>query len=212
MMPSNAAIARPDRSCRRSLASHEVTPTVRHRIREYMSGNLCRCAAYPNIVAAIVDIQAARTRELNHEALHLSARYDGAVEAGDCMRRRREQQFLAGGTTLIDLMKLDVEAPAEVVDLNRAATAGLQRDRSEADDGFRLGALVAHGRGGGASRTSAQNYPVVAQSLKLAASQQIRNMATLGGNVLQRTRCTYFRDVSYASCNKRNPGFRLRGA
>ena len=49
-------------------------------------------------------------------------------------------------------------------------------------------------------------YPVIAQALQLAASQQIRNMASLGGNVLQRTRCTYFRDVSYAACNKRNPG------
>ena len=57
-----------------------------------------------------------------------------------------------------------------------------------------------------------EQYPVIAQSLKLAASQQIRNMASLGGNVLQRTRCTYFRDVSYAACNKRNPGLRLRGA
>ena len=51
-----------------------------------------------------------------------------------------------------------------------------------------------------------QQYPVVAQSLKLAASQQLRNMASLGGNVLQRTRCTYFRDISYAECNKRSPG------
>src|ERR1700751_2274613 len=51
-----------------------------------------------------------------------------------------------------------------------------------------------------------RHYPVVADSLKLAASPQLRNMATLGGNVLQRTRCTYFRDVSYAECNKRNPG------
>ncbi len=51
-----------------------------------------------------------------------------------------------------------------------------------------------------------RDCPVIAQSLKLAASQQIRNMASLGGNVLQRTRCTYFRDVSYADCNKRNPG------
>src|SRR5207237_1762296 len=51
-----------------------------------------------------------------------------------------------------------------------------------------------------------RDYPVIAQSLKLAASQQVRNMASLGGNVLQKTRCTYFRDVSYANCNKRHPG------
>jgi xanthine dehydrogenase YagS FAD-binding subunit len=112
-------------------------------------------------------------------------------------------QYLAGGTTLIDLMKLDVMRPAIVTDIN-----ALERSPSGqidmSDGGLRLGALV---------RMSAaadhdgirKNYPVIAQALQLAASAQIRNMASLGGNVLQRTRCTYFRDTSYANCNKRNP-------
>ncbi len=113
-------------------------------------------------------------------------------------------QYLAGGTTLIDLMKLDVMRPEVVTDINAVARTPSGR----IDDGKRglwLGALV---RMAAASEHPAvrKNYPVIAQSLALAASPQIRNMASLGGNVLQRTRCTYFRDTSYEACNKRNPG------
>ncbi len=112
-------------------------------------------------------------------------------------------QFLAGGTTLIDLMKLDVMRPEQVVDIN-----GLRGDFGsiEADaDGLHLGALV---RMAEAAEHPAirKTYPVIAQSLQLAASAQLRNMATLGGNVLQRTRCNYFRDTSHSHCNKRVPG------
>jgi xanthine dehydrogenase YagS FAD-binding subunit len=113
-------------------------------------------------------------------------------------------QYLAGGTTLIDLMKLDVMRPDTVTDIN-----ALERTPSGRIEfgpkGLRLGALV---RMSAVSEHPAvrQNYPVIAQSLQLAASPQIRNMASLGGNVLQRTRCTYFRDTSYAACNKREPG------
>jgi xanthine dehydrogenase YagS FAD-binding subunit len=111
--------------------------------------------------------------------------------------------FLAGGTTLLDLMKLDVMRPAQVVDIN-----DLSRELGVIDygpQGLRLGALVPMSE---AARHPAvvQNYPVIGQSLVLAASAQIRNMATLGGNVLQRTRCSYFRDVSWSRCNKREPG------
>ena len=112
------------------------------------------------------------------------------------------QQFLAGGTTLLDLMKLDVMHPDKVIDIN-----GLDKMWSKievSDNGVRLGAL-ARMSDAASNASIVKNFPVIAQSLQLAASQQIRNMATLGGNVLQRTRCTYFRDVSYA-CNKRNPG------
>jgi xanthine dehydrogenase YagS FAD-binding subunit len=113
-------------------------------------------------------------------------------------------QYVAGGTTLIDLMKLDVMRPLSVTDIN-----ALERTPSGEIEfgprGLRLGALV---------RMSAavdhpelrKNYPMIAQSLELAASPQIRNMASLGGNVLQRTRCSYFRDTSYTACNKRMPG------
>ena len=76
---------------------------------------------------------------------------------------------------------------------------------SVGQDGLRLGALVRMADAAD-HPTFSEQYPVIAQSLKLAASPQIRNMASLGGNVLQRTRCTYFRDVSYAACNKRSPG------
>jgi xanthine dehydrogenase YagS FAD-binding subunit len=115
-----------------------------------------------------------------------------------------EVQFLAGGTTLIDLMKLDLMRPSTVVDIN--ALEGGEFGRIEADrKGLRLGALVRMADAADHPEIN-REFPVIAQSLKLAASQQLRNMASLGGNVLQRTRCPYFRDVSYADCNKRNPG------
>ena len=112
-------------------------------------------------------------------------------------------QPLAGGTTLIDLMKLDVMRPSIIVDINSLAAAWSTIDLG--DGNLRLGAL-ARMSDVAANSEIQRSYPVVADALKLAASQQLRNMATLGGNVLQRTRCTYFRDVSYDNCNKRNPG------
>ena len=112
-------------------------------------------------------------------------------------------QFLAGGTTLIDLMKLDVLRPRRLIGLNGLRDAN---DRIEVSGReLRLG--------GFAKMASAARHPLVlahcpalAQSLALAASAQLRNMATLGGNVLQKTRCTYYRDPTWAACNKRMPG------
>jgi xanthine dehydrogenase YagS FAD-binding subunit len=114
-----------------------------------------------------------------------------------------EAQPLAGGTTLIDLMKLDVMRPRTLIDINPLASAwsGVSLDGGN----LRLGAL-ARMSDVAANPEMQQNYPAIADALKFAASPQLRNMATLGGNVLQRTRCTYFRDVSYLACNKRNPG------
>ena len=112
--------------------------------------------------------------------------------------------YLAGGTTLLDLMKLDVMQPQRVVDINALRGADLGRIESGAN-GLRLGAL-ANMADAAEHPVVRRDFPVIAQALQLAASAQIRNMASLGGNVLQRTRCTYFRDVSYAQCNKRNPG------
>jgi xanthine dehydrogenase YagS FAD-binding subunit len=112
-------------------------------------------------------------------------------------------QPLAGGTTLIDLMKLDVMRPSAVVDIN-SLRPGWSAINLEGGN-LRLGAL-ARMSDVAANGEIQHSYPVVADALKLAASPQLRNMATLGGNVLQRTRCTYFRDVSYDNCNKRNPG------
>jgi xanthine dehydrogenase YagS FAD-binding subunit len=112
-------------------------------------------------------------------------------------------QPLAGGTTLIDLMKLDVMRPATIVDINPLAGAWSTIDLEGGN--LRLGAL-ARMSDVAANPEIQRDYPVVADSLKLAASAQLRNMASLGGNVLQRTRCSYFRDVSYSNCNKREPG------
>jgi xanthine dehydrogenase YagS FAD-binding subunit len=112
-------------------------------------------------------------------------------------------QPLAGGTTLIDLMKLDVMRPRVLVDINPLTGTWSQINLEGGN--LRLGAL-SRMAAVAANAEVQQNYPVVADSLKLAASPQLRNMASLGGNVLQRTRCNYFRDVSYATCNKRDPG------
>jgi len=111
-------------------------------------------------------------------------------------------QFLAGGTTLLDLMKLDVMRPQELVDIN--AVAGLDKI-SATPEMLKLGALVRMAEVAGHPAILNQ-LPVIAQSLAFAASPQLRNMASLGGNVLQRTRCPYFRDTSWSACNKRQPG------
>jgi xanthine dehydrogenase YagS FAD-binding subunit len=112
--------------------------------------------------------------------------------------------YLAGGTTLIDLMRLEVMRPARVIDIN--ALDRTAHGRIEiGQNGLRLGALVRMADAADHPEI-VQQYPVIAQALQLAASAQLRNMASLGGNVLQRTRCTYFRDLSYAACNKRSPG------
>jgi len=115
-----------------------------------------------------------------------------------------QAQFLAGGTTLIDLMKLDVMRPEVVIDINALERTPLGRIDADASR-LRLGALVRMADAAD-HPVVRRDYPVIAQSLMLAASAQLRNMGSLGGNVLQRTRCTYFRDVSYAACNKRSPG------
>src|SRR5438105_4846321 len=112
-------------------------------------------------------------------------------------------QPLAGGTTLIDLMKLNVMRPSTVIDINPLASSWSEINLEGGN--LRLGAL-ARMSDVADDRELQYNYPVVADALKLAASPQLRNMATLGGNVLQRTRCTYFRDVSYPACNKRHAG------
>jgi xanthine dehydrogenase YagS FAD-binding subunit len=127
-------------------------------------------------------------------------RAHGADVAAD---KAPKAQYLAGGTTLIDLMKLDVMRPARVVDIN-----ALQRDNAQiefGENGLRLGAMARMAQVADHPDVKT-NFPAIAQALQLAASAQIRNMAALGGNVLQRTRCTYFRDTSYTNCNKRTPG------
>jgi xanthine dehydrogenase YagS FAD-binding subunit len=111
-------------------------------------------------------------------------------------------QFLAGGTTLIDLMKLDVLRPQRVVHIE---TLGSHDTITTGAEGLRLGALVKMSAAA-EHPVVMRDYPVISQSLLLAASAQLRNMATLGGNVLQKTRCSYYRDPSWSACNKRTPG------
>jgi xanthine dehydrogenase YagS FAD-binding subunit len=112
-------------------------------------------------------------------------------------------QFLAGGTSLVDLMKLDVLRPERLVDIGplSVAHAGIEATAK----GLRLGALATMSQVAEHPDVR-RDYPAIADSLNLAASPQLRNMASLGGNVLQRTRCPYYRDPSWAACNKRKPG------
>ena len=112
-------------------------------------------------------------------------------------------QFLAGGTTILDLMKLDVMRPEVLVDIGGIGPVG--RTIEKRVGALYLGAFVTMAEAAEHPEIK-RNYPVIAQSLDFAASPQLRNMATLGGNVLQRTRCVYFRDPSWGACNKREPG------
>ncbi|BFG76954.1 xanthine dehydrogenase family protein subunit M [Paraburkholderia terrae] len=124
-----------------------------------------------------------------------------AGAASQTAQQGAQVRFLAGGTTLLDLMKLDVEKPARVVDISR-----LPLDRVEiADDGgVRIGALVRNADLA-LHPLIHEPYAVLSQALLAGASAQLRNMATTGGNLLQRTRCVYFRDTAMP-CNKRVPG------
>jgi xanthine dehydrogenase YagS FAD-binding subunit len=110
-------------------------------------------------------------------------------------------RFVGGGTTLIDLMKLNVEQPETVIDINRLP---LNQVEALSDGGLKIGAVV---RNSDLAYHSAviRDYPVLSQALLSGASAQLRNMATTGGNLLQRTRCVYFRDTA-TPCNKREAG------
>ena len=110
-------------------------------------------------------------------------------------------RFLAGGTTLIDLMKLNVEQPARLVDINRL---GLDKIEAIREGGLKIGATVRNSDLA-YHATVRRDYSVLSQALLAGASAQLRNMATTAGNLLQRTRCVYFRDTAMA-CNKREPG------
>jgi xanthine dehydrogenase YagS FAD-binding subunit len=108
--------------------------------------------------------------------------------------------FFAGGTTLVDLMKLDVLTPRKLVDISRLPFSSIETDTA----GVRIGANVrnsdlAH------NWLIRERYPVLSEALLAGASAQLRNMATTAGNLMQRTRCAYYRDVN-AKCNKRQPG------
>src|SRR3954463_2315162 len=109
-------------------------------------------------------------------------------------------KFLAGGTNLIDLMKMNVQQPNELVDINRLALKKIEKTPA----GLRIGALASNSEVAN-SKLVQESFPVLSEALLAGASPQLRNMATIGGNLLQRTRCYYFMDTAFP-CNKRVPG------
>ena len=125
---------------------------------------------------------------------------DSAASARTLAGEVGGSRFYAGGTTLVDLMKADVERPQRVIDISRLPLTAIERRGGV----VRIGAL-ARNSDVAYDATVAQEFPAVAQALLSGASGQIRNSATIGGNLLQRTRCTYFRETRWR-CNKREPG------
>jgi len=112
-----------------------------------------------------------------------------------------EVRYIAGGTTLLDLMKLNVETPGRLLDINRLP---LDKIETTADGGLKIGATVRNSDLAN-HPTVRRDYAVLSQAILAGASTQLRNMATTAGNLLQRTRCAYFRDTAMP-CNKREPG------
>jgi xanthine dehydrogenase YagS FAD-binding subunit len=123
------------------------------------------------------------------------------AEAAAAVAQWPEARFIAGGTNLLDLMKLQIEAPTHLVDVN---ALGLDRIEDTRDGGLRIGALVRNSDLA-ADATVKRDYPVLSRALLAGASGQLRNRATTAGNLLQRTRCPYFYDTAQP-CNKRQPG------
>src|SRR3954453_3067655 len=123
------------------------------------------------------------------------------AEAAAAAARNPGAKFIAGGTNLLDLMKLQIETPTHLIDVN-----GLALDKIEAtpDGGLRIGALVRNTDLAADERVR-RDYSLLSRALLAGASGQLRNMATTAGNLLQRTRCPYFYDTNQP-CNKRQPG------
>ncbi len=123
---------------------------------------------------------------------------DQAIHAGSA----HGAKYLGGGTNLVDLMKYGVEHPTTLVDINHLQLAEVTPTSS---GGVMIGALVRNSDLANNAIIRAQ-YPLLSETLLSGASSQLRNMATTGGNLLQRTRCYYFMDIGFPACNKRNPG------
>ncbi len=123
-----------------------------------------------------------------------------AKEATTARKATPAASFIAGGTNVLDLMKSNIEQHPLLLDINQIPLKGIE----QTSDGLRIGALERMSDVG-EHPLVVQQYPAISQSLLLAASPQLRNMASIGGNLLQRTRCGYFRDLAFP-CNKREPG------
>jgi xanthine dehydrogenase YagS FAD-binding subunit len=133
--------------------------------------------------------------------------YVKAPSVEKALASAHEAKFIAGGTTLVDLMKLHVETPKTLVDINLLP---LEKIEKLPDGGLRIGAMVRNSDLAWNDEVK-KSYPVLSEALLSGASPQLRNMATTGGNLLQRTRCMYFREPSAGTpggygCNKRTPG------
>jgi xanthine dehydrogenase YagS FAD-binding subunit len=131
------------------------------------------------------------------------SRASSAQQAVSGISAKPQTKFLGGGTNLIDLMKMGVETPAQLIDITRLPLA--QVEELPGGKGVRIGAL-ARNSDVADHPLIRQRYPVLSQAFLAGASPQLRNMATVGGNLLQRTRCYYFYDPAFPACNKRNPG------
>jgi xanthine dehydrogenase YagS FAD-binding subunit len=129
------------------------------------------------------------------------ARADDVADAVRQMAGHPGAKFIAGGTNLIDLMKMDVEKPATVIDITRLPLRQLE---ATPGGGLRIGALVRNTEAAYHPLVE-ERYPVLASAIMAGASQQLRNAASTGGNLMQRTRCAYFYDTA-TPCNKREPG------
>jgi xanthine dehydrogenase YagS FAD-binding subunit len=132
-----------------------------------------------------------------------SIEYTRATDVSAALRAAGEPgaRFLGGGTNLLDLMKMGVEQPTRLVDVSRLPL----RDVEEQDGGARIGAMALNSDVADHPLIR-RRYPVLTEAIVAGASPQLRNMATIGGNLMQRTRCPYFYDPSFAECNKRVPG------
>ena len=122
------------------------------------------------------------------------------TDAASAVAARPGAMFLAGGTTMVDLMKVDVLTPDTVVDVRHLGLSSID----VSDDAIAVGAAVTNSQLAWHPAVR-DRFPVLSQAILSGATTQIRNMATVAGNILQRTRCSYFRDV-HASCNRRQPG------
>lgn len=130
--------------------------------------------------------------------------YDRATDPAHALKLIQQPgaRFIGGGTNLLDLIKADVEHPTRLVDITRI---GLDDVTELADGGLRIGALCRNSDAAN-HRLVRARYPLLSQALVAGASAQLRNMATVGGNLMQRTRCPYFTDTAFDMCNKRMPG------
>jgi len=130
--------------------------------------------------------------------------YVRATSAADAVRKLQttpNAQFIAGGTNLVDRLKVSLDTPAQLIDVSRL---DLKTIESTPNGGIRIGAFATNTAVADHPQIR-QNYPVLSRAILSGASQQIRNVATVGGNLLQRTRCPYYYDTAFA-CNKRQPG------